>query len=542
MVMSIKDFLKRSWELCCYVLWPRRRLKRSNGAGGTLEVVYAPDEEFVVPPVPADGYVRLVSPFSQEMYRDVPLNDFCEVDIHTKELTESNHFLLSLWNEMNTMLHPEKSDYTPWYYRPSIVETGQNGKLLMLGDVYTSSGNFHILLRMKSKERIKSLLAYNSSVEKVACQNLFETLVGKAKDNIDKLRTYSSSVRLSCKNADIKTCGLYSGKNFFLHTDGNGVLIDVRVRSIDYIEAKQQIGKRVEDLCSFLSVETNLLFKVEDEVEIYEEDDRLPLAGEQEYIKPFIDGPSIRDNVLLLSETGVKFLDQYIFVDRDIEEGDVAIFFKRGCVHVYEGLQRQLENKEVIGYTTRTRSFILSPKDRLRSQHVVTMSAMSFLSALETTSMPQGKPETCKTCGNVMYKIGSRVESLVAKYLNPETEQEFKELYNLRSKFLHAGKLSCDKYYITARPFIDPSTGSGLSDYGFISCKVQGKLMVVGLQNIQELSTYVLRCYYQDSLFGVKDFEPHDEHGNDIDVKQMIINGFQKMMPKGIVVEDVTTL
>ena len=44
MVMRIKGFLKRSWELCCYVLWPRRSLKRSNWAGGSLEVVYAPDE------------------------------------------------------------------------------------------------------------------------------------------------------------------------------------------------------------------------------------------------------------------------------------------------------------------------------------------------------------------------------------------------------------------------------------------------------------------------------------------------------------------
>lgn len=412
----------------------------------------------------------------------------------------------------------------------------------MLGDVHTSSSNFHILLRMKNKECIKSFLAYNTSVTKQNCQELFEELVGKARSNIDNLLSFFSSVRLTCKNADIKSSGIYSGRNYYLHTDAKGVCIDMRVLTIDYIEAKQQIGKRLEELCSFLSVETNLLFKVEEDVEINEGEVRLPLAAEQEYIKPFIDGPSIRNDVLLLSEAGVKFLDQYILADRDVVEDEVVMFFKRGCTHVYEGLLRQLENNELIGYTTRTQSFMLSPKDRLRSQHVVSMSAMSYLSALETASTPEGKPEVCKECGNLKYKIGARVESLVAQYLNHETGKEFKELYNLRSKFLHAGRLSCDKYYITARPFIDPSTGSGLSDYGFISCKVSGRMMAIGLHNIQELSTYVLRCYYQESLFGVKDFEPHDDHGNDIDVKQMIIKGFQKMMPEGIVVEDVTTL
>lgn len=538
----MKAFLKGVWAFCSYLFWPQRRPKAEEELYEPLEVVLAPDEEYVAPPAPAEGYVRLVSPFSQEMYRDVPLEAFCEVDIQTKDLSESNHFLLSLWNEMNQVLHPEKCDYVPWHYRPDIVATGQNWKLLMLGDVHTSSSNFHILLRMKSKECIKSILAYNTSVTKQNCQHLFEELVGKAKANIDKLQSYSSSVKLSCKNGEIDSCGIYSGRNFYLYADGKGVCIDIRVMAIDYIEAKQQIGKRLEELCSFLSVETNLLFKVEDDVEINEEDANLPLSAKQEYIKPYIDGPSIRKRVLLLSESGVKFIDQHIFVDRDIDEDDVVMFFKRGCAHIYEGLQRQLENNVLVGYTTRTQSFVLSPKDILRSQHVVTMSAMSYLSALETASTPEGNPETCPECGNLKYKIGARVESLVSKYINPEMGREYKELYNLRSKFLHAGKLSCDKYYITARPFIDPSTGSGLSDYGFISCKVKGRLMVAGLHNIQELSTYVLRCYYQESLFGEKDFEPHDNHGNDIDVKQMIIKGFQKMMPDGIVVEDVTTL
>ena len=272
------------------------------------------------------------------------------------------------------------------------------------------------------------------------CQTLFDELVKKARANIENLQVYSSSVRLSCKNTDVTSCGIYSGRNFYLHADDKGVWIDMRVWAIDYIEAKQQIGRRLEELCSFLSVETSQLFKVEDDVEINEGGVNLSIAAEQEYIKLYIDGPSIRNDVLLLSEAGVEFLDQYIFADRDVEEDDMVMSFKRGCTHIYEGLQRQLANNELVGYTTRTQTFILSPKDKLRSQHVVTMSAMSYLSALETASTPEVRPETCSKCGDLIYKIGARVESMVVKYINPEIGREFKELYNLRSKFLHAGK------------------------------------------------------------------------------------------------------
>ena len=506
---------------------------------GTLPL--ATDNDGILAP-PKNGYVRLVSPISQEMFADVPIDHFCEVAINTNGLENSNHFLMSLWNEMNIMLHPKKCDYVPWFYRPGIVEMGQNWKIVMLGDVHTSMGNFHMMLKMKDKKSIKSIMAYNTGMPLVDCRKLFEQLVASAKKNIIKLHTYSSKVRLQCKNFDIKSSSVYSGKNFYLYSDDNGISLDVRLLAIDYIEAKQQMVKRLDELCSFLAVETNLLFEVESDVEILENTRNLSIAVDQEFINPYIDGPSIREGSLRLSEAGVKFLDRQIFVDRDLTEDDVTMYFKRSCTHILEGLQRQLGKGERIGYITRTQTFILSPKDQLRSQNVITMAAMSYLSALETASTPEGKTETCKACGNVIYKISARVESMVSKYINPETGREFKELYNLRSKFLHGGKLSCDNYFITARPFIDPSTGSGLTDYGFITCRVSGKMMTVGIHNIQELTTYVLRCWYQDKMFGVTDFTPVDEHGNDIDPKQIIIDAIQKAMPKGVKVVDVTTV
>lgn len=506
------------------------------------DVISNADEQEGLPTPPKDGYVRLVSPFSKEMYADVPIDHFCEVAININGLENSNHFLMSLWNEMNILLHPQKCDYVPWFYRPGIVERNQNMKIIMLGDVHTSSGNFHMMLKMKDKTSIKSIMAYNTGMPLEYCKKLFEQLVSSAKKNINNLHTYTSTVRLHCKNYNINTSSVYSGRNFYLYSDDNGICIDIRLLAIDFIEAKQQMVKRLDELCFFLTVETNLLFEVERDVEIEENTRNLSIAVGQEFIKPYIDGPSIREGSLRLSEAGAKFLNQYIFVDRDQREDDVTMYFKRSCIHIFEGLQRQLEKGEHIGFITKTQTFMLSPKDQLRSQNIITMAAMSYLSALETASTPEGKTETCKACGNVIYKISARVESMVSKYINPETGKEFKELYNLRSKFLHAGKLSCDNYYITARPFIDPSTGSGLTDYGFITCRVNGRMMTVGVHNIQELTTYILRCWYQDKLFGITDFTPVDEHGNDIDPKQIIIDAIQKAMPEGVKVVDVTTL
>lgn len=489
-----------------------------------------------------ESCVRLVSPLSQEMFQDVAIDVFCEVPVNSVGIEDSNHFLLSLWNEMNIMLHPKHCNYVPWYYRPDIVATDSKWKLIMMGDVQTSFGNFHLMLRMKDKKSIKSILAYNARVRKEDCQQLFEKLVSTAKKNVNTLRTFVSTVRLKCRNCDINTINFYSGDNFYLYSDEKGICIEIRLLSIDYIEAKQQMVKRVDELCYFLSVESNLLFEVDGVIDISESTTKLPKVVNQEFIKPYIDGHSIREDRIKLSESGVKFLNQYIFVDRDSNEGEAIMFFKRSCTHVYEGMRRQLEKGGRIGYVTQTHALVLAPKDNPRNQNTISMAAMSFLSALETASMPEGKSETCPKCGNVTYKISARVDSLVSRYLNPEAGRVFKELYDVRSKFLHAGKLSCENYYITARPFIDPSTGSGLTDYGFISCRVKGKLQIFGVSNIQELATYVLRCYYQENLFNIKDFEPEDDHSKDIDVKQIIINKIQEAMPEGIKVVDVTTL
>ena len=49
-----KTILKGIWRFCTYLLYPQKRAKRKDGLEEPLEVVLASDEEYVVPPAPAD--------------------------------------------------------------------------------------------------------------------------------------------------------------------------------------------------------------------------------------------------------------------------------------------------------------------------------------------------------------------------------------------------------------------------------------------------------------------------------------------------------
>lgn len=491
-------------------------------------------------PVPKDC-VRLYSPFTQDIYGDVPLDAFCEVPVNTKGLVESNHFLVSLWNEMNNNLHPSRSSYVPWAYSPRIISK-DSPKLVLLGDVDSRIGNIYIILSLEGKQNIKSLLLYNSRMKKDDCQSLFETLVEQARTNQNTLKRYACKVYLK-SNVEGITFSSYSGTNFFLSCDENGLYVDIRLNAIDIIEARQQLMTRLDALCSFLAVETNLLFEVITPLEITEEHEQLQVLTDMQYILPFIDGPAIRNDAIMLSASAIRYLEQYVFVDRDLMHvNERQKFFSRGCIHVFEALKKHLERGEKFKFSSGMQNVSLAPKDTPGQQIIITMAAMSYLSAIETASIPEGSPETCPTCGNVAYKISNRVMNFMAKYLNKELGSLFKGLYAMRSQFLHSGKLSSESYQITSRPFLDPSTGSGLSDYGFITCRVNGEMMGAGLQNIQEWTTYALRCYYQEHLFGVTDFETHEDDSRDIDFKQMFIDRIKEVVPDGIEVLDIKLL
>lgn len=147
-------------------------------------------------------------------------------------------------------------------------------------------------------------------------------------------------------------------------------------------------------------------------------------------------------------------------------------------------------------------------------QEKYTHCVMHYLSAIETASYEEGNHEVCKTCGNIKFKIASRVKDFVSKYFNEELGKVFKGLYAVRSKYLHTGILSTSGDFLNARPLLDGGTELGLVDNSFVSLKANGGISLVAVLNIKEWTTFALRCFYHEKMFGNMNYEVEAAYDN----------------------------
>lgn len=130
-------------------------------------------------PVPKD-YVRLYSPFTQDIHGDVPLDAFCDVPVNTKGLLESNHFLVSLWNEMNINLHPSKSlDEILSLYEAEDITNYDTYKLSCGHDVTYVIAYLiwkHISRERTNKDELEKLLRASYTIESFRNTDIYTAL------------------------------------------------------------------------------------------------------------------------------------------------------------------------------------------------------------------------------------------------------------------------------------------------------------------------------------------------------------------------------
>ena len=62
--------------------------------------------------------------------------------------------------------------------------------------------------------------------------------------------------------------------------------------------------------------------------------------------------------------------------------------------------------------------------------------------------------------------------------------------------------------------FSDFGTELGLPDNSFVSVKVNGNVQKVSALNIKEWTTFCLRCFYHEKIYGNVDFEVEDSWNN----------------------------
>jgi hypothetical protein len=118
-----------------------------------------------------------------------------------------------------------------------------------------------------------------------------------------------------------------------------------------------------------------------------------------------------------------------------------------------------------------------------RAEEVATVLYISAIEVASAIGVPRAG--TCKTCGQEIYKISTRVVDYVASRMKGSSPVSdiFKSYYRKRSKYLHAGFVLADHSYAgVTMPLLDPSSDSGVT-----------QLTSVSLVNMREWTGYLLR-------------------------------------------------
>lgn len=231
-------------------------------------------------------------------------------------------------------------------------------------------------------------------------------------------------------------------------------------------------------------------------------------------MKNYIDGYSISGDKVLISEEAFRFLDKTIFVERDLHLSHLEEYFLLGCIHVQDGMKEQECFDDNVTRTSPMLSYGLTRIGLKDKQEKYTHCVMHYLSAIETASYEEGNHEVCGACGSIKFKIGSRVKDFISKYFDEDLGKVFKSLYAVRSKYLHIGILSTSGDFLNVRPLIDDGTELGLVDNSFISVKVNGGIAIVYVSNIKEWTTFALRCFYHEKMFGNMNYEVEAVYNN----------------------------
>lgn len=185
----------------------------------------------------------------------------------------------------------------------------------------------------------------------------------------------------------------------------------------------------------------------------------------------WIDGLSVQNGHLVLSQEGVALLDRVLSSDLADEETSRYV---RACHHFHVARKYDAQVMDtLIHHSTRMTStggvISMRTRDR-RLDHAREVGAahaeittVLYVSALEVASLIGSMPpESCNECGQPRYKISERVRTLAGEMAGESVQRYMGGYYPSRSKFLHEGfLLSREDYVGTSMPRLDPSSPTG---------------------------------------------------------------------------------
>ena len=481
--------------------------------------------------------IRVSTPLLPYVVKEVDFDDFERIDVRLKGEENSNHFLWKLWALFDAQYAPSHANgYVPWAYLPQKYK-GKKNQVLVLGNINTSLGNFHVAISYVKKGDIDSICFYSGIHNDHQTYQKLRKIVLQAKEEMELLHTFHYTVELYSKFEKLKV-HTYVGKHFRLYSQDDKIYVSFDVACADKYEAYHLGMERMKYFSAFWAVETNILFDyplLEDSIL----QEKIEIA-QPIYMKNFIDGYAISEDVILLSEEGSRFLDEYVFVERDLHFSHLVKYFLLGCIHVQDGMKEQEAFDDAVSISLPTHTYGAMRKQVKNKQEKYTHCIMHYLSAIETASFEEGSHEVCAACGNVKYKIAARVKDFVTRYLSDDLGKLFKALYAIRSKYLHTGILSTSGDFLNVRPILDFGTELGLPDNSFVSVKVNGNVQKVSALNIKEWTTFCLRCFYHEKIYGNADFEVEDSWNNNSEDYIQHFSGMElKSAIEGLEIVDV---
>lgn len=452
--------------------------------------------------------------FSFGQFVDLDYEKFIQFSVGTNNIDDSNNFLKSMWRELDLEVSYDDKERCAWFYSPNKIRIG-NKNISYFGIMDTKIGRIYVAVSYKRKGTIDNIMFFMTELgfeEKY--KPLFKRLVRQAKTNITKVYLYE--VTLSVQGKFLNEQGKfpiydYVYENFRIYNENDTCKMKFKVSAYDFVDAKRVAYEKINRILNFISVETNIYYEYKD-IEVNRTDDCIKYEyDEDKYIYQdniqlpdgkieqgkFIELCPLYENRILLSKKGVKLIGKII----DGDNKNIMKSFLEACYHFKQGLEREYQLEERIINISAQQVFSIAPIDIQNKQNILDIAVTFYLSAIETVTLWDNKPDKCEACSQLKHQISNRVAKFMNTYLFPdEGGQLFKKIYELRSRYLHAGE-SVSSYSIGKNyPLLDERTGSGCVDQGFITLSIKGEVSIIYITDIRELVSYSLREYYRNEL------------------------------------------
>ncbi|WP_144466145.1 hypothetical protein [Bacillus sp. FDAARGOS_235] len=415
------------------------------------------------------------------------------LDIGIIEIEKSNEFLKSLWAEMK-----KEFGKCAWQYNPYKIKQ-ENTINFGFMDIDVAVLNVKVTYKQKGSI-IKIIFEYPKGEEELEQSSplgrRLKKVVRLARRNIGRKEEYVAGLEIKSYFPLLAYEGKHVTIKAFSSDFNKNNKIYFPFSAYDENQADGQVFQKMNEILDFLSVETNAPFW-EDGTDSYY--DYIDIPNNEIYQDTsFIDGLSLKNEFLSISQTGMRFLD-YIVTDNG-DDKDLALFLS-ACYHFHTARKYDAQIHDFGGnkyYSSDDGSMLeierckkdkgLEPGYVLGNSQIEIATTL-YLSALEVITLIGFEEKKCKECGQDVYQISSRVKGIAKKYFDSYTAEEFTAMYNKRSNYLHRGYMLTDKAPTTSSvPLLDVESESG--------CIYPEN----NLQWLREHTSYILRAFYREQF------------------------------------------